>query len=446
MKKLQIDLTRGNITKVLLIFALPLLISNLFQQLYNTADTMIVGNFLGDHSLAAIGSTAAVFELIIGFANGVGNGFGIIIARYYGSHDEEQLKKAVATSIVLSILISISLMVLSFVILEPLLILLKTPSNLIDEALSYILVITAGVGITMAFNLSAGLLRAIGDSFTALIVLVIASLLNIVLDIYFISVLKMGIQGAAVATLIAQFIAALCCFAFIYYKAKILIPKRQHFVYERLLTNDLFSQGCSMGFMLSIVSIGTVILQSAINVLGESIIAAHTSARKLFSLLSLPGGTLATSISTFVSQNYGAKQYQRIKEGVKIANWISVIYGIAISIVIFFTADSLIQVLSGSNDPILIENGAMYLKTNTPFFAVLGILLILRSSLQGFGKKLVPLVSSIIELIGKLIFTWMLIPIFGYLGVCFCEPIIWICMTVQLWFTFYRLPEFNACD
>ena len=446
MKKLQIDLTRGNITKVLLIFALPLLISNLFQQLYNTADTMIVGNFLGDHSLAAIGSTAAVFELIIGFANGVGNGFGIIIARYYGSHDEEQLKKAVATSIVLSILISISLMVLSFVILEPLLILLKTPSNLIDEALSYILVITAGVGITMAFNLSAGLLRAIGDSFTALIVLVIASLLNIVLDIYFISVLNMGIQGAAVATLIAQFIAALCCFAFIYYKAKILIPKRQHFVYKRLLTNDLFSQGCSMGFMLSIVSIGTVILQSAINVLGESIIAAHTSARKLFSLLSLPGGTLATSISTFVSQNYGAKQYQRIKEGVKIANWISVIYGIAISIVIFFTADSLIQVLSGSNDPILIKNGAMYLKTNTPFFAVLGILLILRSSLQGFGKKLVPLVSSIIELIGKLIFTWMLIPIFGYLGVCFCEPIIWICMTIQLWFTFYRLPEFNACD
>ena len=446
MKKLQIDLTRGNITKVLLIFALPLLISNLFQQLYNTADTMIVGNFLGDHSLAAIGSTAAVFELIIGFANGVGNGFGIIIARYYGSHDEEQLKKAVATSIVLSILISISLMVLSFVILEPLLILLKTPSNLIDEALSYILVITAGVGITMAFNLSAGLLRAIGDSFTALIVLVIASLLNIVLDIYFISVLNMGIQGAAVTTLIAQFIAALCCFAFIYYKAKILIPKRQHFVYERLLTNDLFSQGCSMGFMLSIVSIGTVILQSAINVLGESIIAAHASARKLFSLFSLPGGTLATSISTFVSQNYGAKQYQRIKEGVKIANWISVIYGIAISIVIFFTADSLIQVLSGSNDPILIKNGAMYLKTNTPFFAVLGILLILRSSLQGFGKKLVPLVSSIIELIGKLIFTWMLIPIFGYLGVCFCEPIIWICMTIQLWFTFYRLPEFNACD
>lgn len=446
MKKIQIDLTRGNITKVLLIFALPLLISNLFQQLYNTADTMIVGNFLGDHSLAAIGSTAAVFELIIGFANGVGNGFGIIIARYYGSHDEEQLKKAVATSIVLSILISISLMVLSFVILEPLLLLLKTPINLIDEALSYILVITAGVGITMAFNLSAGLLRAIGDSFTALIVLVIASLLNIVLDIYFISVLNMGIQGAAVATLIAQFIAALCCFAFIYYKAKILIPKRQHFVYERLLTNDLFSQGCSMGFMLSIVSIGTVILQSAINVLGESIIAAHTSARKLFSLLSLPGGTLATSISTFVSQNYGAKQYQRIKEGVKIANWISVIYGIAISIVIFFTADSSIQVLSGSNDPILIKNGAMYLKTNTPFFAVLGILLILRSSLQGFGKKLVPLVSSIIELIGKLIFTWMLIPIFGYLGVCFCEPIIWICMTIQLWFTFYRLPEFKACD
>ena len=201
-----------------------------------------------------------------------------------------------------------------------------------------------------------------------------------------------------------------------------------------------------MGFMLSIVSIGTVILQSAINVLGESIIAAHASARKLFSLFSLPGGTLATSISTFVSQNYGAKQYQRIKEGVKIANWISVIYGIAISIVIFFTADSLIQVLSGSNDPILIKNGAMYLKNQYAVLRCTRHSINFKKFFTRLWEKACSTVSSIIELIGKLIFTWMLIPIFGYLGVCFCEPIIWICMTIQLWFTFYRLPEFNACD
>ena len=221
MQTRTIDLTRGSIMKALLLFAVPLFISNLFQQLYNTADTMIVGNVLGDQSLAAIGSTSAVFELIIGFANGVGSGFGIVIACLWGANDREKLKKAVASSLILNLMLSAVLMIISFVALKPLLILLKTPADILEEAYGYISIICMAVAITMLYNLGAALLRAIGDSITPLIVLLIASVLNIALDFLFMTRFSMGIAGAAVATVIAQGVCCIFCFWFILRRAKV---------------------------------------------------------------------------------------------------------------------------------------------------------------------------------------------------------------------------------
>ena len=422
------SLTQGSIAKGLLFFVIPLFFSNLFQQLYNTIDTLLVGHFLGDNALAAMGATAAIFELIVQFSNGCGTGFSIVTARYYGSKNENELKKSVAASLILGLIISIAITIVSYVSMPYLLTILKTPKS-----------ISAFLIITMFYNLGAGMLRAIGDSLRPLIVLFCSSIINIALDIVCITILDMGVFGAAVATVIAQAISTIICFFLILRKAKILIPRKEHFQIKSYMVNDLLGQGFSMGFMFSIVSIGTIILQSGINSLGTQIITAHTAARKLISLFCLPLSTLAASMATFVSQNKGAQNYERIIKGVRLSNICGIIYPIFLSILIYFTAENLVHLLSGSNTPAVLQNGAMYLKINIPFFIVLSILLNLRNAIQGFGYKITPLFSSIIELIGKIVFTLFLVPTFKYLGVCFCEPIIWCLMASQLIYSYQKI-------
>lgn len=433
------SLTQGSIAKGLLFFVIPLFFSNLFQQLYNTIDTLLVGHFLGDNALAAMGATAAIFELIVQFSNGCGTGFSIVTARYYGSKNENELKKSVAASLILGLIISIVITIVSYVSMPYLLTILKTPKSIYHDSLNYIRCISAFLIITMFYNLGAGMLRAIGDSLRPLIVLFCSSIINIALDIVCITILDMGVFGAAVATVIAQVISTIICFFLILRKAKILIPRKEHFQIKSYMINDLLGQGFSMGFMFSIVSIGTIILQSGINSLGTQIITAHTAARKLISLFCLPLSTLAASMATFVSQNKGAQNYERIIKGVRLSNICGIIYPIFLSILIYFTAENLVYLLSGSNTHAVLQNGAMYLKINIPFFIVLSILLNLRNAIQGFGYKITPLFSSIIELIGKIVFTLFLVPTFKYLGVCFCEPIIWCLMASQLIYSYQKM-------
>lgn len=437
MLNTKTDLLKGNILKSLLLFAIPLFISNLFQQLYNTVDTMIVGHFLGDTSLAAIGACSAVYELLIGFALGIGNGMSMVVARSFGAGDERLLKRAVAGSLIIGAGITVVIMIISCIFLYPLLEVLHTPEEIIEESYSYIFVIVMCVGVMFAYNLLAGLLRAIGNSVMPLVFLVISSVVNIGLDILFITQFSMGIRGAAVATVIAQGFSSLLCLIYILWKAKILIPRKEHFRIEGRLYKELAGQGLSMGVMVAIVSAGTVILQFAINELGYLIIAGHTAARKLNSFCTMPLMTMALATSTFVSQNRGANQRERIIKAVRYSNWISVLWAVVITVVLFFAAPVLVKFLSGSSETVVIENGAMYLRINAPFYSVLGILLTMRNSLQGIGKKIVPLISSVIELVGKIVFVIFLIPILGYFGVIICEPIIWCLMCAQLVFTFY---------
>ncbi|MBU5487084.1 MATE family efflux transporter [Clostridium sp. MSJ-8] len=438
MLSTNVDLIRGKILKSLIIFAVPLFISNLFQQLYNTIDVMIVGNYLGDVSLAAMGACAAVYELLIGFAQGVGNGLSIVVARSYGSGNEKLVKKSVAGSLVIGVIISIIIMIISALCLYPLLRVLNTPSNIIKEAYSYISMITMFVSVMFMYNLFAGVLRAIGNSIMPLIFLIISSVLNVVLDIFFITKMDMGIRGAAVATVIAQGVSALLCIIYIYSKCKILIPSKKDFTYDKELYKELLSQGLSMGIMLMVVSAGTVILQSAINGLGYLTIAAHTTARKISSFANMPCIALSLSLATFVSQNKGADKRDRIKKGVRYTNILSIVFGFVAFGLLVIVAPALVKLLSGSTEALVIDKGTRYLVINSLFYPVLGILLNLRNSLQGLGEKLIPLVSSVIELVGKILFVILFIPTLKYTGVIWCEPIIWCLMCIQLAWSFYR--------
>ena len=428
----RLNLTTEPVLKSLLLFSLPILISNVFQQLYNTTDTMIVGNFMGSQALAAVGATSSLFELIVGFAIGVGNGMGIVIARHYGAKEKELVKKSVAGAIVVGVVLTLFIMLISLLLLHPLLTLLQTPENIIGQAYDYIFIIMIFVGVTIAYNLGAGVLRAIGDSMTALYILILAAVFNVILDLLFIVKFQMGVQGAAFATIVAQGMAALLCIFYILRKVRLLIPSKRHFKLDKHLYRDLLGQGISMGLMTSIVAIGSVILQTAINQLGVNIIAAQTAARRIQGFFIMPLNSIALAMVTFVAQNFGAKKFDRIIRAIKISLALSATWSLLTVILFLFSATTMVRWISGSTDTELLANGTQFLHIASLFYIVLGILYILRNTLQGLGEKVIPLISSVIELVGKIIFVAFIIPRLGYLGVILCELLIWVVMTVQL--------------
>ena len=440
MKRVKsIDLLSSPIVSSLLTFALPILISNALQQFYNAADTTIVGNFLGFRSLAAIGATSAIYELIVGFAIGIANGMGIVVARHFGAGDIEKIKKAVAGSIVIGGVLSLAVMLIGGFWLYGLLRLVHIPENIINEAYSYIYIIMIFFFLTFFYNWSASMLRAIGNSLTPLLILLLTSVINIGLDILFITKFNTGIKGAAIATVISQAISALLCIVYMYIKADILIPKLKHFKYNYYVYSDLSTQGFAMGFMSSIVSIGTVILQTAVNGMGVTIIAAQTTGRRIMFFLMMPMSSLATALTTFVSQNFGAGNKSRIKSAVKYANIINTIWSIISVVFVYTLSIPLIRFISGSYDKELIANAKLYIAMAAPFFWALGILFNLRNALQGMDRKIEPLISSCIELICKIAFVLFIIPVFGYMGVVLTEPIIWVLMVLQLAYSFYMM-------
>jgi len=444
MIKTNINLLNENIIKSLLVFAFPLLLSNIFQQLYNTADMVIIGHFLGESSLAAIGSCAVIFELLIGFAIGVGRGFGIVAARSYGAGDKNLLKRTVAGSILIGGALTLFISLFASLFMMPVLQLINTPANIIDAAYSYISVLTAFAIVSFTYNLCAGLLQAVGNSTMPLLFLIISSVLNILFDIIFITWFNMGVYGAAVATVAAQGISATLCIIYIIKKCPMLIPGKKHFHYDSALYKELVAQGLSLGFMLSIVTLGSVVLQSAINGLGYLVIAGHLAARKINSFCMMPLSTITAAVTTFVSQNKGADRPDRIRKGVRYGNVIAVTWGMFISVVLVFSSGFLISAISGSKESIIIENGTRYLLINSPFYIILGMLLNLRYALQGIGKKKTPVISSVIEFISKVIFAFFLVPALGYMGVIICEPIIWCFMFLQLLYSFYTNPYIRA--
>ena len=437
-KNTQIDMIHGPIFKNILIFAIPIFISSIFQQFYNTMDTFIVGKFLGAHSLAAIGSVNSVFDLLNGFALGLGNGLAIVTARAFGSRNETLLKRSVAGSIVIGIVSSILITLLAFVGIKPLMHAINVPASVFDEAYSYIIWIILFLIIMFAYNLAAGLLRSIGDSVMPLVFLIFSSILNIGLDILLITQFSMGVAGAAVATVIAQGISVILCIIYILRDTKILIPSRSHYKIESSLYKELLGQGYAMAMQMTIVNSGSVILQSGINGLGNAIIAGHTSARKLFMFVNMPFSSMSQSIATFISQNTGANKPKRIRRSMRDAYLFDVVCAAVLSLLLFLFAPAMVSFIASSHNPTIVNNGALYLKIVGPNLAVLGVLIETRSGLQGIGQKILPLISSIIEFFGKIIFVIAFIPRFKYMAVIFCEPVIWIVMTLYLVFAFWR--------
>lgn len=446
MKHRKTTLTEGNPVKLIVLFAIPIFLGNLFQILYSLIDTKIVGSTLGETALASIGSVSTLYNLLTGFFNGLTLGFSVVTARFYGSGEEKALKKNIAGAITLGFGTAIVLITLTAVFLKPILRLLQVPAEQFDMSYSYIVVLVWGMFITLAYNLCANTLRATGDSVTPLIYLVISSLVNVGLDYFFILNLHLGVAGAAYATVIAQFLSVVLCLIRIYRGFPILHVGREDFQFDREQLWQLYQNGLSMGLMSSLVNFGTVILQSGINQLGTSIIVAHTAARKVFEIWNLPISVMGSAMATYCGQNYGAGKYGRIREGIKGALGLGAVWAVVVFIMAHTISPYLIRFTTSSDSPEIIYWGRKYLEYDMSFIILCVGIVVLRNSMQGFGDYKTPVFSSFIELMGKVVFTFTFVRFFGYWGIIWTEPVIWVLMVIPLIIQTWRNPVVHSQD
>ena len=446
MKHGKTTLTEGNPVKLIVLFAVPIFLGNLFQILYSLIDTKIVGSTLGETALASVGSVSTLYNLLTGFFNGLTLGFSVVTARFYGSGEEKALKKNIAGAITLGFGTAIVLITLTAVFLKPILRLLQVPAEQFDMSYSYIVVLVWGMFITLAYNLCANTLRATGDSVTPLIYLVISSLANVGLDYFFILNLHLGVAGAAYATVLAQLLSVVLCLIRIYRGFPILHVGREDFQFDREQLWQLYQNGLSMGLMSSLVNFGTVVLQSGINQLGTSIIVAHTAARIVFEIWNLPISVMGSAMATYCGQNYGAGKYGRIREGIKGALGLGAVWAVVVFIMAHTISPYLIRFITSSDSPEIIYWGRKYLEYDMSFIILCVGIVVLRNSMQGFGDYKTPVFSSFIELMGKVVFTFTFVRFFGYWGIIWTEPVIWVLMVIPLIIQTWRNPVVHSQD
>ena len=383
------DLIHGSIAKSIFWFSIPLLVGNLFQQLYNTFDSYVVGNYVSKQALAAVGASSPIINMLIGFFMGLATGAGVIIAQYYGANDHERLKKAVHSSAALTLVMAIFLTVLGILGTNPMLHAVGTPSDVLPESSLYLTIYFAGITFTLIYNMGSGILRAIGDSKRPLYFLVIACIINIFLDFLFVKFLHLGVAGAGYATLIAQAISAIMV-VYVLMNEKgshrlIFKDIRFHFP----ILKKIIMVGLPTGLQQSIVSLSNVIVQSYVNSFGSSVVAGYSASIRIDGFVNLPLQSFNMAITTFVGQNIGAKQYERVKKGTRVALGMTLAVIASISLLLFFYGESFIAIFNSEVD--VIQAGRTMQLAFVPFYIVLPIVQIYNGVLRGAGKSSIPM-------------------------------------------------------
>lgn len=435
------DLTKGKPSTLILAFALPIFLANVLQLTYSLADTRIVGSFLGEDALAAVGATTTLSNLIIGFLMGLSNGFAIISAQRFGAKDLTGVRRSFAASLFMGSVISLIFTVICLLGLQPILRFLNVPQELLNVAGSYIGIIIAGLWVTFLYDACASVLRALGDTITPLLILLISVVLNIFGDILFIAGFHAGVWGAAVATVLAQFLAVIVCWIYMMKKYEILRLKKEDFFYKNPdMIKQMLASGMSMGFMSSLVNIGSLTLQTAINKLGQDIIVAHTAARKLSELFMVMFTVFGQTMATYCGQNIGAGEVKRVKKGIRLSIFYTCIWCTLAIVASYTIGPWLVHLVTGSTNAVVVKNATDYLKFDTLFYYVTAVICIVRNAMQGLGERVVPLISSSLEMVGKIVIAATMVPWFGYLGVIAAEPIVWFIMIIPLLIKIFRMP------
>lgn len=420
------DLTEGKPFRLVVGFALPLLFGVLFQQLYSFVDTAIVGRTLGAEKLGAVGSTGSINFLILGFCMGVCSGFAIPVAQSFGAKDYSEMRRYVVHSSKLCAVIGVTLGVVTALLCPAILRWMNTPQEIIEDATAYIRIIFAAIPVTMLYNMTAGILRSLGDSRTPVIFLIMAALLNVVLDLAFILWFGMGVEGAAWATAISQLCSGTGCLLFLMKRFPILKTEPAEKKWDNRFARRLLGNGVPMGLQFSITAIGAVILQTAVNGLGTVAVAAVTAGGKLSMFFTCIYDALSSTMATFAGQNVGAKKLDRIGEGLKAASIIGSVYSIFATVVLWLFRKQLTSLFVDAGDSAVIDMAYQYLQANSSLYLFLLFVNIVRLTVQGMGFTRVAMIAGLFEMIARSFVALVLVPAFGYDAACFANPAAWI--------------------
>ena len=439
MKTVQKDMTSGSPMKMIFWFTFPIFIGNVFQQFYNMADAVIVGKFVGTKALAAVGSTGTIMFLINGFVIGMTAGFTVLTAQKFGAGDMKAMRKSVTGAALLSLVVGLILTVLFMVFMKPLLLLMNTPDDIFRDAYAYIMIISGGILAQMLYNLLASILRALGDSKVPLYFLILSAFLNIVLDLVFVIVFHMGAAGAAVATIISQGISGLLCLLYIARKVPVLSMVKEDWSPRKELLAVQLRIGIPMALQYSITAIGTMMVQSSLNILGSTLVAAYTAAGKIEQVVTQAYVAMGTTMATYGAQNMGAGDVPRIRQGFKACTIIGVIYSL-IAAALVMTVGKYMTYLFVSDDVSLIMDSVdIYLKCVGMFFIPLTIVNGYRKGIQGLGYGLLPMTAGIAELIGRGVVALIAAQKRSYLGVCLASPAAWVLAGALLIVMYYYI-------
>lgn len=425
-KSVTKDMTTGSPMKLILQFCIPLFFGMLFQQFYNMMDTIIVGKFLGVHALASVGATGSINFMVIGFCMGVCNGFAIPVAQQFGAKDYHALRKYVANSVWLSTAFAGVMTVAVCLLCRQILGWMHTPQDIMEGSYAYIFVIFMGIPAIYLYNLLSGIIRSLGDSKSPLVFLVMSSVLNIALDLVLILAFHMGVAGAAWATVISQAVSGIVCLVYMIKRFEILRISREEWRLDSKYVAVLCNMGIPMGLQYSITAIGSVILQAAVNSLGSLAVAAVSTSTKISMFFCCPFDAMGSTMATYAGQNVGAGKLKRVSEGVKSTCVMGLVYAVfACGVLVLFGSRIALLFLDSSETGIL-QNVQMLLTVNSAFFFPLALVNIVRFTIQGLGFSRFAILAGVCEMVARSIVGLGLVPVFGYLAICFASPVAWI--------------------
>lgn len=420
------EMTSGPCLPLIFNFTLPLLLGNMLQQTYSLIDAAIVGKFLGINALASVGASTSVVFLILGFCNGCCGGFGIPVAQKFGARDYVSMRRLVSVSLKLAGMMSVGIALITCLLCAFILRTMQTPENIFQDAYWYLLITFIGVPCTFFYNLLSSIIRALGDSKTPFWFLLFSTILNVLLDLLCILVFHWGVAGAAIATVFSQGVSVVLCYFYMYRKFEILRMQPADKRFRPELARQLIFVGVPMGLQFSITAIGSIMLQSANNALGTACVAAFTAAMriKMFFLCMLE--SLGIAMATFCGQNYGAGKPERIWTGVKAASLMMIVYVAAVAIILWGFSEKFVLLFVDPSETEIIADAALFLHISVSFFPVLGLLCILRYSIQGAGYTKLAMFSGVSEMIARILVSVVAVPLWGFWAVCFGDPTAWV--------------------
>lgn len=419
-------MTTGKPITLILRFALPLLLGNLFQQTYNMVDAAIVGQTLGAEALGAVGASTSVQFLVLGFCIGTCAGFAIPIAQTFGAEKLSHLRKYIYHAIILTVIFGAVLTTLCALFCSQILQVLRTPSELFSDAYIYLLIIFLGIPCNLTYNLCSSILRAVGNSRTPFLFLAFSALLNIVLDFVCIMGFHWGTAGAAIATVFSQGLSGVLCILLIQRKYEFLRIRKEERRWERHFAHILMVMGVPMGLQYSITAIGSMVMQSANNSLGPVYVSGFAAGMKIKQLAMCPFDALATGVSTFAGQNYGAGKIDRVKKGIREGVIAGVLYGVAIGLVLILFGRPMSLMFVKASSTAVLDASGQYLRALGFFYWTLGILNVCRMSVQGLGFSMRAVVGGILEMIARIVVSFCFVPLFGFDAICFADQSAWI--------------------